>query len=212
MVYRQFSAGISPSKFPSRGRQISLTRKFQPPREVDKSASGEEISPSYSMAKIFHECQNNFVSLHPKTIVKKHLLWYLSIQRRWKTNGGEFPFYGVHCRYFWHLYSFLVLIVGFMVDSSNIWDVVFLPIPLLLPLCLVYYNLDEGIWQLTGKEICECDDKGIVITKHRLFKRQKYIPWSEITKIYLYSPNIYLELLRLIYFHQNFYEIKSQSI
>ena len=99
-----------------------------------------------------------------------------------------------------------------MVDSSNIWDVVFLPIPLLLPLCLVYYNLDEGIWQLTGKEICECDDKGIVITKHRLFKRQKYIPWSEITKIYLYSPNIYLELLRLIYFHQNFYEIKSQSI
>lgn len=106
---------------------------------------------------------------------------------------------------------FLVLIVGFMVDSSNIWDVVFLPIPLILPLCLVYYNLDEGIWQLTGKEICECDDKGIVITKHRLFKRQKYIPWSEITKIYLYSPNIYLELLRLIYFHQNFYEIKSQS-
>lgn len=54
--------------------KISLTRKFQPPREVDKSASGEEISPSYSMAKIFHECQNNFVSLPPKTIVKKHLL------------------------------------------------------------------------------------------------------------------------------------------
>ena len=91
----------------------------------------------------------------------------------------------------------LIMVYGYgsiLLDCSKISDIVIVSLVLLAILAWNYYILDEAIWLMFGKEKCEYDDSKIVITKHRLFKRRKEIPWNEITDISLYSPGLIVEL------------------
>ena len=91
----------------------------------------------------------------------------------------------------------LIMVYGYgsiLLDCSKISDIVIVSLVLLAILAWIYYFLDEAIWLMFGKEKCEYDDTKIVITKHRLFKRRKEIPWNEITDISLYSPGLIVEL------------------
>ena len=84
--------------------------------------------------------------------------------------------------------------VSILLDCSSISDIVIVSLILFAIFAWIYYFLDEAIWLMFGKEKCEYDDSKIVITKHRLFKRRKEIPWNEITDISLYSPGLIVEL------------------
>lgn len=84
--------------------------------------------------------------------------------------------------------------VSILLDCSKISDIVIVSLILFAIFAWIYYFLDEAIWLMFGKEKCEYDDSKIVITKHRLFKRRKEIPWNEITDISLYSPGLIVEL------------------
>ena len=84
--------------------------------------------------------------------------------------------------------------VSILLDCSKISDIVIVSLILFAIFAWIYYFLDEAIWLMFGKEKCEYDDTKIVITKHRLFKRRKEIPWNEITDISLYSPGLIVEL------------------
>ena len=91
----------------------------------------------------------------------------------------------------------LIMVYGYgsiLLDCSKISDIVIVSLILFAIFAWIYYFLDEAIWLMFGKEKCEYDDTKIVITKHRLFKRRKEIPWNEITDISLYSPGLIVEL------------------
>ena len=91
----------------------------------------------------------------------------------------------------------LIMVYGYgsiLLDCSKISDIVIVSLVLLAIFAWIYYFLDEAIWLMFGKEKCEYDDTKIVITKHRVFKRRKEIPWNEITDISLYSPGLIVEL------------------
>lgn len=91
----------------------------------------------------------------------------------------------------------LFMVYGYgslLLDCRKISDIVIISLVFLAISAQIYYFLDEAIWQMFGKEKCEYDDTKIVITKQRLFKRRKEIPWSEIADISLHSPNIIVEL------------------
>ena len=92
----------------------------------------------------------------------------------------------------------LIMVYGYgsiLLDCSKISDIVIVSLILFAIFAWIYYFLDEAIWLMFGKEKCEYDDTKIVITKHRLFKRRKEIPWNEITDISLYSPGLIVEII-----------------
>lgn len=76
-----------------------------------------------------------------------------------------------------------------LLDCSKISDIVIIILILLVVGVGLWYMLDEAVWQMFGKEKCECDDTKIIITRHRVFKIKKVIPRSEITNISLYDTN-----------------------
>ena len=86
----------------------------------------------------------------------------------------------------------LIMVYGYgsiLLDCSKISDIVIVSLILLAIGGWIYYFLDEAIWQIFGKEKCECNDMMIIITRQRLLKKRKVIYWNEITNISLYKPN-----------------------
>ncbi|MBR3938444.1 MAG: hypothetical protein IKJ67_00520 [Bacteroidales bacterium] len=76
-----------------------------------------------------------------------------------------------------------------LLECSKISDILIIILILFVVGAGLCYILDEAVWQMFGKEICECDDTKIIITRRRLFKRRKMILWNEITNISLYDTN-----------------------
>lgn len=72
---------------------------------------------------------------------------------------------------------------------SRVSDIVIFLVLIVLVCVWILFILDEAIWQIWGKEECSYDNQGIIVTKYRMIKKRKYIPWDAISSVSPYSPS-----------------------
>ena len=72
---------------------------------------------------------------------------------------------------------------------SRVSDIVIFLVLIVLVCAWILFILDEAIWQIWGKEECSYNNQGIIVTKYRMIKKRKYIPWEAISSVSPYSPS-----------------------
>ena len=88
-----------------------------------------------------------------------------------------------------------VMFLLFYIDKDILFsitvasDVVIVVLIALIICTWILYLLDEAIWQISGREECVCNGTGIIITKRRLIRRRKFIPWNVLSDVSPYTPN-----------------------
>ena len=74
-------------------------------------------------------------------------------------------------------------------------DVIVLLLVVAIICTWILYLLDEAIWQIFGKEECVCNKTGLVITKRRLIRRNRKIPWNDLLEISPCVPSHFWQLI-----------------